>query len=292
MAKKYTTETFIVRANKTHNNKYSYSDSEYNGVMEKLKIICPLHGPFEQTPNNHVNLKQGCPTCGGTVALDTDVFVTRAKLLYPNLYNYDKVCYRDYKTKVVITCPIHGDWEVTPSDHLTRDSKCPKCASNSLLGLEEFIKRSNEVHKGIYTYDNSVYVNAISLITITCPTHGDFEQKASAHMEGSGCKLCNGFGFDKNRPAILYYLKMNNEEDVYKIGITNRTVNKRYTKEEQNNFMVLNTYTYENGQDAFEMERNIKEKYKNYRYIGPDLLKKGNTELFTTKITEMEIGAQ
>jgi very-short-patch-repair endonuclease len=58
-------EDFIEKAKKTHDNKYDYSLVEYKNNSTKIKIICPDHGIFEQTPNGHTNIssKNGCPTC-------------------------------------------------------------------------------------------------------------------------------------------------------------------------------------------------------------------------------------
>lgn len=61
--KKLTTEEFIKRANNCHGNKYLYSKTEYKGALTKLKITCPIHGDFEQTPSNHL-AGRGCPECG------------------------------------------------------------------------------------------------------------------------------------------------------------------------------------------------------------------------------------
>jgi hypothetical protein len=54
---------FIERAKTIHGDKYDYSKSIYTKAIEKIEIICPIHGSFQQTPNNHLNNKQGCPKC-------------------------------------------------------------------------------------------------------------------------------------------------------------------------------------------------------------------------------------
>ena len=59
--RKLTKEDFIERAKLFHNNKYDYSLVEYKNARTKIKIICPIHGIFEQTPDNH--LKYGCKFC-------------------------------------------------------------------------------------------------------------------------------------------------------------------------------------------------------------------------------------
>jgi len=62
--KKLNTEIFIKKAQKIHGNKYDYSLVNYISTFDKVKIICPIHGIFEQSPNDHINgKKRGCPIC-------------------------------------------------------------------------------------------------------------------------------------------------------------------------------------------------------------------------------------
>ena len=60
--KQLTTEEFIRRAKEVHGDKYDYSKVEYINSHTKVKIICPIHGEFEQEPNSHLEGK-GCPNC-------------------------------------------------------------------------------------------------------------------------------------------------------------------------------------------------------------------------------------
>jgi len=57
------TEQFIIDAKEVHGNKYNYSLVQYKNWSIKVKIICPEHGIFEQTPSNHLQ-GNGCPKCG------------------------------------------------------------------------------------------------------------------------------------------------------------------------------------------------------------------------------------
>ena len=47
-------DNFISKSKLIHNNKYDYSLVEYVNYNTKVKIICPFHGVFEQTPNDHL----------------------------------------------------------------------------------------------------------------------------------------------------------------------------------------------------------------------------------------------
>src|ERR1035437_2396827 len=60
--KKGTTKIFSEKATKIHNNKYNYVEFEYKNNSTPGIIICPKHGRFHQTPNNHLN-SHGCPKC-------------------------------------------------------------------------------------------------------------------------------------------------------------------------------------------------------------------------------------
>ncbi len=57
-----TIEQFISSAQMIHGGRYDYSKVEYTHSKSKVCIICPEHGEFWQTPNNHLK-GHGCPKC-------------------------------------------------------------------------------------------------------------------------------------------------------------------------------------------------------------------------------------
>jgi hypothetical protein len=54
---------FIASAQAVHGDSYDYSSVEYAGQQTKVTILCPEHGPFQQSPEHHVKRAQGCPEC-------------------------------------------------------------------------------------------------------------------------------------------------------------------------------------------------------------------------------------
>lgn len=121
-----TTEQFIRKAEKIHNGIYDYTLCTYKNARAKIKIICKTHGIFEQSPNGHLS-GLGCPTCGGVKKLTKLEFITRAKNIHGNLYNYDKFEYINNKTKSDILCLEHGIFKQTPDAHINRFHGCPVC---------------------------------------------------------------------------------------------------------------------------------------------------------------------
>ena len=55
MGKRLTTEEFISKAREVHGDRYDYSKVEYKNAKTKVKIICPIHGVFEQSPDAHLH---------------------------------------------------------------------------------------------------------------------------------------------------------------------------------------------------------------------------------------------
>lgn len=62
--KTFTLTNFITKSNTIHENKYDYSNSVYTGSLNKIKIICPYHGEFEQVALDHMTHGHGCKKCG------------------------------------------------------------------------------------------------------------------------------------------------------------------------------------------------------------------------------------
>lgn len=184
--KNKTTEEFIKEAKKMHGDKYDYQPTEYVHSKLKIKIICYIHGVFEQRPNNHL-MGGGCPKCDNkNVTLEE--FINKAKLVHGDKYDYSLTEYENSKSKIKIICCVHGIFELNPNSHLMGRG-CPKC-NKMYINTENFIKRANLIHNNLYDYSSLIYINAITKVIIICKIHGEFEQVSCEHLRGSGCPLC------------------------------------------------------------------------------------------------------
>ena len=135
-------------------------------------------------------------------------------------FDYSKVVYHTAKTKVIVGCKIHGDFLVTPNNHLSGNG-CPKCLGRGFTPAEQlknFIKDGHRIHNNKYDY-SLVNINDKQL-TIICPIHGEFKQLRRAHITNkSGCPECGKIvATDKNRLSKDEFIKKANE-----------THNNRYT---------------------------------------------------------------
>ena len=192
MGKLLTTEIFIKRSIIIHKNKYDYSLVNYKNARTKVKIICPIHGEFEQLPNNHLT-GQICNECfKKSKFLTNEIFIKRSTIIHNNKYDYSLVEYKNNKTKVKIICPIHGEFDQQPSRHLNYQG-CMKCSNlNKTFPLHEFIENSKKIHGDKYDYSLVNYKNSRTKVKIICLIHGEFEQLPNSHMMGKGCRICTG----------------------------------------------------------------------------------------------------
>lgn len=125
MHKKYDTIGFIQKSTLIHGDKYNYSLVNFSHTKTPVEIICKTHGSFFQTPNKHL-AGQGCKKCSGLEKLDLNEFIKRVNSVHNNYYIYDKTNYINIRTKVLITCPIHGDFFQNPQKHISGQG-CTSC---------------------------------------------------------------------------------------------------------------------------------------------------------------------
>ena len=195
MLKRRTTDEFIADANLVHKGKYDYSKTNFVRVQNKIKIICPKHGEFLQKANSHLR-GVGCMLCRNERNTNTtDRFINLAKKIHGDKYDYSKTVYTGSKTRIIITCPIHGDFEQFPTSHVGKGSKnqcgCPQCYMDKhRTSTEKLVKECKKVHKNFYDYSKTEYIDPNTKIKIICTTHGVFSQLPFNHRAGQGCKKC------------------------------------------------------------------------------------------------------
>lgn len=83
------------------------------------------------------------------------------KEIHGDKYDYSKVDYKGYQIPVTIICPIHGEFQQTPRDHL-RGSNCPKCkTSRGELLVEKYLIDNNISYTNQYFIDLKEYSKGI-----------------------------------------------------------------------------------------------------------------------------------
>lgn len=121
-------ETWKQKCNEIHNNKYDYSlCTEYNGNRTLMKIICPIHGEFEQKAYKHIG-GQWCSACGEKIKQQNRHNTLKKNYIKQLIKKYPKFDFSifDYEEKlktgkIKCICPKHGEI------YLTRVGTCALC---------------------------------------------------------------------------------------------------------------------------------------------------------------------
>ena len=200
---KHTTESFIEKAKQVHGDKYDYSKVQYIDSSHKICIICSEHGEFWQLPHNHLK-GCGCPKCSNNYNFTNDEYIEMLKHKeYDETIGFEKINYKNNLTPVIFTCSKHGDFSYLPSSIKDR-IECPECQKERLHHLfindsNDMINKFKKVHNNFYSYEKTIYNGATNKIIITCPIHGDFEQLPYGHLVGQGCPKCSKQKYWGNR---------------------------------------------------------------------------------------------
>lgn len=290
--------TLLKRCQETHGETYIYSNVLFKNMnKDKVDIFCTsCNSWFKQSMSEHLRPK-GCPYCSMankscSHSLDTDQFKNKANHIHNFYYSYSNVEYVNNKTEIPITCPIHGEFHQRPDTHL-RGVGCKLCAVENIsrplqYDIETIEQKAKLIHGDKYDYNKSIYTGITSHMKIECPEHGEFSQVVSDHLKGRGCPSCAISGFKTALPGLLYYLKIDTGSEIlYKVGITNNSIDKRFTVRDRSLITILHQVWYRNGQEAYNEEQRILKQYKEFKYIGADVLSSGNTELFTTNVLSL-----
>lgn len=193
------TRKFIEKAHNVWGYKYDYSQTIYEHSTKPL--IIGYNGIFyKQTPIKHL---LGKKIEENITLMSTIEFIEKSKLIWGNdRFGYDKCEYKGTHKKITLY-------------DFKKKKNIEQSAKSHLSGFEvvkytdnDFVKNSNLIHDYKYTYENTKYKGNIhSRVDITCPEHGDFNIKASSHLNSfSKCPKCM-----KQDPetAIHLYLKNN-----------------------------------------------------------------------------------
>lgn len=310
-AKRLTTKTFIAKAAAKHGDRYDYSHVVYKGNKPKVKIVCPEHGSWMQTPSNHLT-GFGCPKCGRrrTEASrrlgDTDFFA-RCTAVHFGAYIYPPQTYAGPDTKIRAICETHGEFRIAARNHLWVGRGCPKCgrANGGLrkrkFTFASFVEAARGIHGDRYEYDSTGYTLYTEPMQIGCGKHGWFSQRGHKHLAGQGCPTCarqetRGRWSTKtlpresrDKPCSLYYLRLESPDELfYKIGITS-DITRRVIQLERYSPYAATVVSLVEGTlfSSMKMEEELHAEFSANAYL-PEWQFPGYTECFDSDVLAVD----
>lgn len=188
-SKKMTWSNFLIKADERHNNKFLYKEQKFENGRSKITITCKEHGDFTQMIEAHLR-GQGCPDCGGSKKYTKETLLKNLLLIHGSKYKYNLDNFKNNTSIINIQCKEHGEFKMKVSNHL-QGQNCNLCYRKSLsYSNEVYIGKCNKIHCNMYNYEKTNFIKNNTIVTITCPKHGDFEQNSRSHLRGNGCQKC------------------------------------------------------------------------------------------------------
>lgn len=151
-------DVFLEEFREVHGDEFDYSRAEYKGTKEPILIICKNGHELWQAPQKHAEGAK-CSYCLGRHKT-TEEFIQQGLSAHNGKYTYDKTVYVNNHQKVIVTCPDHGDFKVSPSNHIKpgQGRGCPKCSnSRGEVAIESYLLKSGINHKQQFTFPDCVH---------------------------------------------------------------------------------------------------------------------------------------
>ena len=188
-SRRHDAATFLARARAKFGDALDYRQMDYRNTTTAITIVCPEHGPFRQTPYEHL-ASTGCPWCTGLKPITQETFLARARAAHGDRYDYTLVDYQGWQVPVAIKCAAHGVFWQTPKAH-AQGRGCLACSGLQPVTLSGFIARAQAVHGDRYDYSQVQMTNVSTKVTILCREHGPFAQRPGDHTRlEQGCPAC------------------------------------------------------------------------------------------------------
>lgn len=130
---KLTQEEVLSRVTSLYGDRFIYDMSNYKNTEEKINIKCKEHNTeFLQCIEHHLK-GVGCPDCISVKrTMSQEDFISKVNTIHNFKYDYTKTIYTGSKNKLIITCPLHGDFTQLAESHSNQKSGCPKCGAEAI----------------------------------------------------------------------------------------------------------------------------------------------------------------
>lgn len=116
--------------------KSTFEKFEYKMSLDYTIATCVKHGDYKTKPNWIMSRGHHCEICkdegtGKRLKIDTKEFINRAMERHGDTYDYSKTEYKSAKEKVMITCRVHGDFQIVANYHSGDNCGCQLCGIES-----------------------------------------------------------------------------------------------------------------------------------------------------------------
>ena len=148
---------------KLRHPEYEFDINTYIDEYNEMTFLCKKHGYFTCLPKAFLKNETPCKECRKEKRVETArkiivEKIERAKVIHNNKYTYEIPNeLKTTKTKILITCPIHGVFKQSVEKHVERMHGCPLCGKTNQEKekfLYFFLKKHFKDIEIVYSYRN------------------------------------------------------------------------------------------------------------------------------------------
>lgn len=127
---------------------------------------------------------------------NTEEFIEKAREIHGDKYSYEKAVYVGCTKPLVIICPVHGEFLMSPHKHISSKQGCPECGKLARAAKRnkgaQFVERAKAIHGDKYDYSLVNYKTCKDRVEIICNKCGKhFTQTPDNHINlQRGCPFC------------------------------------------------------------------------------------------------------
>lgn len=136
-----------------------------------------------------------------------EVFLAEVKAIWGDKLDFSKAVYVNNHTSVEVKCNECGEIFTPKPDNLLHHHGCPVCGGNKKMTRDMFINRACQIHSNHYDYSKVIWIDRMTEVVITCPTHGDFTQIPKNHLQGKGCMECAKLTMGSERLSLQRFIE-------------------------------------------------------------------------------------
>lgn len=274
---KVTKEDFVSRL-ASKGRGYTIRDGyEFHGMNKRVNIVCPEHPDniWEPIATNLINKDSNCPICSKCKKLSESDVIDR---LSENPYVGYISGYINTGEKCLFFCKCCGhQWSAKPNS-IFNGTRCIKCFGNEPLTNDDVDQRL--VGSGLKRVGE--YISSSIKIDFECLGCGHVWGSTPTNIfSGNGCPKCATHGYLYEEPSNIYYAKLLDYDNIFKIGVTKRLPAKRLVESSSESVILWSSYVA-TGRAAVKFENHILKKFKHL--IQKKYKFSGSTECFTQDI--------
>ena len=245
---KKTNEEYLSDLKKIYKNAFQYHLIKYIDAKNPVTVICNTCSTKFSQEASYLLSGKGCPTCNiknrnQKFKSNTQNFIQKAKIAHKDKFDYRLVNYKSAKDYITIICPVHGEFQQTPNNHL-RGRGCNKC---------RFEKSTSQAENKIVNYLKNLNINVIQSYR---PKWLDGKELDIYLPEYNLAIEYNGLTYHHSTRGLSKFLDSTYVESEFHL--------KKFNKCKENNIKLIHIFEHEDFNDWLEKIKNYLKDQNNY----------------------------